>query len=126
MSSENGEINTGVNIRFCELRDELKGHLTEILQWMITLNLCISLRIPKIEDGNNFGVNVQHVTHVCLCFLLCRAVIYLFCLTQIFGLTEISVRNLLVVFVPQLLLIFKNMERENSIRVFGFLQKRRE
>eukprot|EP00494_Astrolonche_serrata_P031507 UN31776 len=26
---------------------------------MITLNTCISLRVPKIEDGNNFGVTVQ-------------------------------------------------------------------
>merc|ERR1719228_2545782 len=31
------------------------------MDWMITLTMCISLRVPKIEDGNNFGVNVQQL-----------------------------------------------------------------
>merc|ERR1719204_1242998 len=59
LHSEKGEINTSVNTNFCKVRNELKKHLQEIMQWMITLSMCISLRVPKIEDGNNFGVNVQ-------------------------------------------------------------------
>jgi len=59
LHNSSGDLNTSVNKQFIKVRDELKIHLNEILQWMITLNMCISLRVPKIEDGNNFGVRVQ-------------------------------------------------------------------
>jgi len=39
--------------------DLLKVELTELIEYCGTVKLWIQLNIPKIEDGNNFGVSVQ-------------------------------------------------------------------
>merc|ERR1719499_450367 len=61
LQSEKCGLDTSVNKNFVKIRDELKTHMEEIIDWMFTLSMCITLRVPKIEDGNNFGVNVQGV-----------------------------------------------------------------
>eukprot|EP00455_Lapot_gusevi_P047138 TRINITY_DN6328_c0_g1_i1.p1 TRINITY_DN6328_c0_g1~~TRINITY_DN6328_c0_g1_i1.p1 ORF type:complete len:217 (-),score=39.63 TRINITY_DN6328_c0_g1_i1:128-718(-) len=42
-----------------ELSDLLKTHMLEFIDDIEALRLWITLKVPKIEDGNNFGVAVQ-------------------------------------------------------------------
>jgi len=42
-----------------ELVDDIKPDISELMERCATIRIWITLLIPKIEDGNNFGVGVQ-------------------------------------------------------------------
>lgn len=42
-----------------ELVDDIKPEISELMERCATIRIWITLLIPKIEDGNNFGVGVQ-------------------------------------------------------------------
>merc|ERR1712025_1127734 len=42
-----------------ELIDEIKPEISTLMERCATIRIWITLLIPKIEDGNNFGVGVQ-------------------------------------------------------------------
>ena len=48
--------------QFIEMVDELKPRMIELTEDIILLKLAVSLMVPKIEDGNNFGVEIQTET----------------------------------------------------------------
>lgn len=50
------------NKQLIELIDILKPRMLELIEDAILLKLAIHLMIPKIEDGNNFGVEIQTET----------------------------------------------------------------
>jgi len=45
-----------------QLLDVLKKELLELIEMINTVKLWIQLNIPRIEDGNNFGVSIQEET----------------------------------------------------------------
>ena len=47
------------NERIKKMMRVLKEHYTEALEICSTLKMWIQLNVPRIEDGNNFGVDVQ-------------------------------------------------------------------
>ncbi|XP_072949096.1 proteasome activator complex subunit 3 isoform X2 [Epargyreus clarus] len=50
------------NKRLCELIHLVKPHIRELVEDSNLLKMWISFMIPKIEDGNNFGVSIQEDT----------------------------------------------------------------
>lgn len=42
-----------------EVLDTLKKELLIFLEYLNTVKLWIQLNVPRIEDGNNFGVGIQ-------------------------------------------------------------------
>ena len=42
-----------------QLTEQVKVELMEWVESLSTLKLWIQLRVPRVEDGNNFGVAVQ-------------------------------------------------------------------
>jgi len=45
-----------------ELIDELKPEVSSLMEHSANIRIWITLHVPKIEDGNNFGVSVQEDT----------------------------------------------------------------
>ncbi len=41
------------------LVDSIKSELLQWIEALSTLKMWIQLRVPRVEDGNNFGVAVQ-------------------------------------------------------------------
>ena len=39
--------------------DKLKKEFNELVEAAINVKIWVALNIPKVEDGNNFGVSVQ-------------------------------------------------------------------
>nr|XP_009859369.1 proteasome activator complex subunit 3-like [Ciona intestinalis] len=52
----------GVNTVIAETMDLLRQEITSVMESCNTLRLWVTLMLPKIEDGNNFGVSVQEET----------------------------------------------------------------
>ncbi|XP_071446119.1 proteasome activator complex subunit 3 [Hetaerina americana] len=50
------------NKHMCELVHILKPHIRQLVEDANLLKMWISFMIPKIEDGNNFGVSIQEDT----------------------------------------------------------------
>lgn len=50
------------NKQFVEMIDELKPKLIQLTEDILLLKLAVNLMVPKIEDGNNFGVEIQRET----------------------------------------------------------------
>ena len=50
------------NPLFIEMIDILKPRMIELVEDILLLKLAVSLMVPKIEDGNNFGVEIQQET----------------------------------------------------------------
>jgi len=50
------------NRHIVELIDELKPHIRQLVEDTNLLKMWIQLLIPRIEDGNNFGVSIQEET----------------------------------------------------------------
>ncbi|KAF2069592.1 hypothetical protein CYY_009083 [Polysphondylium violaceum] len=48
-----------VNADIVQIQSELKKYYMEIIETFSVIRIWISLNIPKIEDGNNFGVDIQ-------------------------------------------------------------------
>jgi len=48
-----------VNTDLVESQNQLKKYYLEIIETFSVIRIWISLNIPKIEDGNNFGVDIQ-------------------------------------------------------------------
>jgi len=48
-----------VNAPLIEMIDEIKPEISTLMERCATVRIWITLLIPKIEDGNNFGVGVQ-------------------------------------------------------------------
>jgi hypothetical protein len=45
--------------RVVALVEKMKGELLQWIEALSTLKMWIQLRVPRVEDGNNFGVAVQ-------------------------------------------------------------------
>ena len=45
-----------------EMVTQIKKEVSEFCQAINALRLFIQLRVPRVEDGNNFGVSVQEET----------------------------------------------------------------
>jgi len=45
-----------------ELLDIIKKEILELIEMINTVKIWIQLNIPRIEDGNNFGVSIQEET----------------------------------------------------------------
>ena len=56
----NGKIEC--NQQFIEMIEELKPRLIQLTEDIFHLKLAVNLMVPKIEDGNNFGVEIQRET----------------------------------------------------------------
>ncbi|XP_058794753.1 proteasome activator complex subunit 3 isoform X2 [Phymastichus coffea] len=50
------------NKQLCDLLHIVKPHIRQLLEDSNLLKMWISFMIPKIEDGNNFGVSIQEDT----------------------------------------------------------------
>ena len=48
-----------VNMAITALNDQLKPILREAIEYMNQVKVWILLLIPRMEDGNNFGVSIQ-------------------------------------------------------------------
>ena len=48
-----------VNHHITEMMEELKPKLRELVQYSGKIKMWIKYSIPKVEDGNNFGVQIQ-------------------------------------------------------------------
>ncbi|XP_074659040.1 proteasome activator complex subunit 3-like [Tubulanus polymorphus] len=59
-SLPNGTVSS--NMHLIEIVDNLKPHIRDLLEYTNTVKMWITYMIPKIEDGNNFGVSVQEET----------------------------------------------------------------
>lgn len=55
-----GQMTISSNKNKTELIEILKSNITQLIEDNYVLKLWITLLIPKIEDGNNFGVSVQN------------------------------------------------------------------
>ena len=47
------------------LEDKLRPYILHFLDSVAIIKLWIQLMIPKVEDGNNFGVSIQEVNEKC-------------------------------------------------------------
>ncbi|XP_054164797.1 proteasome activator complex subunit 3-like [Oppia nitens] len=56
----NGAVES--NNCFTKMMETVKSRMIELTEDILLLKLGISLMVPKIEDGNNFGVEVQQET----------------------------------------------------------------
>lgn len=64
-ANDNSTINTTevpANNNILKMLDVLKGELLELIEMINTVKIWIQLNIPRIEDGNNFGVSIQEET----------------------------------------------------------------
>jgi len=60
MAIENGTVTCNTNLT--HLISTVKPHIKQLVEDTNLLKMWISFMIPKIEDGNNFGVSVQEET----------------------------------------------------------------
>jgi proteasome activator subunit 3 (PA28 gamma) len=58
-SEINGVSGIPCNKGILDLIDDIKPDISELMERCATIRIWITLLIPKIEDGNNFGVGVQ-------------------------------------------------------------------
>eukprot|EP00947_MAST-08B_sp_MAST-8B-sp1_P002584 g2584.t1 len=56
-SSVDGDVSC--NAEVVKLLEVLKSEVVQLIDMLGTLKLWVSLNVPRIEDGNNFGVVVQ-------------------------------------------------------------------
>uniref|UniRef100_H2YAX8 Proteasome activator PA28 C-terminal domain-containing protein n=1 Tax=Ciona savignyi TaxID=51511 RepID=H2YAX8_CIOSA len=64
LCGENGEkpSDFGTNRIIADSMELLRHEITTVMECCNTLRLWVTLMLPKIEDGNNFGVSVQEET----------------------------------------------------------------
>ena len=53
------DVDIGINDEVCQLFQVMKREVVELVDMLATLRLWVQLNVPRIEDGNNFGVGVQ-------------------------------------------------------------------
>eukprot|EP00128_Syssomonas_multiformis_P003049 Colp12_sorted_trinity150504_noHs@21235 len=53
------QLHVATNAHIAKLVEALRGYILELIELCNTVKLWIQLNIPRIEDGNNFGVSVQ-------------------------------------------------------------------
>eukprot|EP01088_Endostelium_zonatum_P003898 TRINITY_DN15093_c0_g1_i1.p1 TRINITY_DN15093_c0_g1~~TRINITY_DN15093_c0_g1_i1.p1 ORF type:complete len:287 (-),score=73.70 TRINITY_DN15093_c0_g1_i1:93-953(-) len=54
-----GSKSVPCNKYIVDLEDALKHEILEMSEYMNTLSIWVQLNVPRIQDGNNFGVEVQ-------------------------------------------------------------------
>jgi len=54
---------TGVNAQVVNIREIVRDELAALVENLLQIEVWITLSIPKISDGNNYGVEVQE--HIC-------------------------------------------------------------
>jgi hypothetical protein len=59
MPKEESHAHVASNKIVTEVLDSLKKELLILLEYLSTVKLWIQLNVPRIEDGNNFGVGIQ-------------------------------------------------------------------
>ncbi len=48
-----------INTRIADVAKKLKAESRHMLKFIVNVKMWVQMNIPKIEDGNNFGVQVQ-------------------------------------------------------------------
>lgn len=89
----------GANEYIIRLMEKIKPEVITLLEAVNTLRMWVVLLIPKIEDGNNFGVEVNQIAFTALVFLSVFLEFFLFnnlthkCILKNFGNFCLRIQN---------------------------------